>query len=1278
MRFGRAAWPIALAALILTVALGLAVLQQVGGRFAREIVVRELARRAGLEVEIGAIDLWLIPPRVALADVTLTRGAERLLDARAVEMTLSVWRSLSAGAWIADVSLTQPTIGLGDRSRLWQEIAASLRSPGEAAAKPAFLPGTLMIRGGRLDLDLARAGAHAEIRELFVEASLRDLAGRRVAFDIAGRIGIDRAGHHVELTRVAARGEAASTGVRLDSAVVDGQSGSFRASGALAGQRLHGQLDWSAALDPLFALIPEAGVVRGGGRIQARLSGTTATPAIAADLDARVVRIGSVEFSGSGHLASDGNEWTLEQVRADMFGGKVEGSARGKLSLRAPFDAQAKFVGWDPAVFIELFNARTPLRGKWSGEAEIGGSLFGSNDYRGRGRFTLEEGDAKVAGYASFDVTKTSALVEGGAEHGSDDRIHARYQVIDHSEISGNVEAQARELAVFGTFVGLPLGGSGHARAEFLGTVERPLFRGDGDFAELAVGGIRLGAVRGPFEISREGFRSSELDVDRGAVRVSGLAALTASQQNDWSASTHGASLARAALALRIRWPGVPALQGRVDGEARVTGPWSRLTISSGAEIADASVAGEALGNGHAALELNGGRWTGRGTFRRPDGGQANFSIGIDPDGKLSADLSADRWRLEGVGAVHSWNPNVAGVVGLQGSLAGSVSRPRGDVVLELADLQTSGRPLGRGTVHLRAEEGDRVAIDATLSDNLHVSGEISLLAPYGFHGRADWHDFDAGSLASVPASVAIVTSGEADLRGDAGQPLAQGSARFAVLRLERGAERLENRAPVVVRIASGSIDVPDAELVGTDQHVVVGGRWTTEAADAHASVRSDLALLESFSSTVASARGRIEADLRASRRGEEAWNYRGRVKVMNGALDLAFLLGVTDLAAELDIEERKLELHELTGNLGGGKFLAAGTLGLDTGWDVGWAIHEASLGVPSWLDYRASGNGRVAGQPSAPALTGEIEIAQAIYDRRIEWAEFLPWFRKQAAPGREARTLPLAVDLHIVADGGVFIDNNLAKSEMRCDLRLRGGREQAITLDGPVEVLSGEFVFRRRRFTITSGSIQFHQDRPTNPDLQFSGETRVDTRDEEYEIQVNVSGTADDPRIQFTADDPSLTENDVLALVTFGRTVAQLQSQGAGIELSDVLALTAGPRAGNVEKRIHTLLPLDRIEIEPSYSRLTGVSEPRLSIAKDLAERLSAVVATGLGAERHQEVGLEYQVTRRFSLQGIWESQTKSEAGTFGGNFKFRLPFRALPRFSLLPRSSSSRLEEP
>jgi len=1285
MGIGRAAWRIGLAALLLIVTLGIVFGHRAGADFLRDLLVRELARAAGVDLRIGAIELSLLPPRVAAREVTVSKGGERLLAARTVELDLSVWRSLWDGTWIADVSVDGPEIVTGDQTEIWRALESSVHSPtATPLAKPVFLPRRLTVRSGRIELQLSRARLRTEIADIFLEVTLSGLLRHRIAFDGTGRVTVERDGKRLELTRVAARGRTSASGVVVDSGVIDGQSGSMRWSGERDGDRLRGRIDWDAALDPVFALLPEAGVVRGAGRIRATVGGTTARPEISADLEARAVRIGKVEFSGGGRLNSKGDEWTLDPVRAEIFGGEAQGSAHGKLAIRVPFEGRARFTRWDPAVFIELFGTRTPLRGAWSGEAQIGGSLFGADDCHGSGRFTLEQGGSKLDGAAAFSVGKNSTEVEGSAEAGPDDRLRARYQVVDHSKISGEVDGKSRQLGVFGAFVGLRLEGAGRARAEFLGTVERPVFRGEGDFVSLAVQGVSFGAVRGPFEISRDGFQSSKVDLANGQIQVSGRIALNAAQQNEWSAAIHRASLGQAAPALKLRWPRFPDLDGRVDGAVQASGPWASLRLTGRAQLTEAAVAGERVGEGTVEVTLSGGQWAGRGTFRRPDGAVSMLRVALEPDGKLSVDAAASGWRLEELEALHGRVPNLAGGVMLEASLAGSVSRPLGDVSLALSDLRLSGQALGNGTLRLHTDR-DRAAIEATLAETLHVSGEAEVGLPYRFHARAKCRGFDVARLVPTAPGVAIRMDGDAELGGDVRQPLEQGGARIAAITIERGAHKLENPAPIVIRVANGRVDVSDAELVGAGQHVVASGRWTPEEADVHASASGDLELLESLSATVASARGRIGAEVRASRRGEEPWRYRGRAKLDGGALDLAFLVGVTDLVGEVDFEERKLELRELTGKLGGGEFLVAGTFGLDSGWDLGWAIHDASLGVPSWLDYRASGNGRLLGAIAAPELGGEIEIAQAIYDRRIEWAEFLPWFRKQASPGRAGTALPVGLDLHLVADGGLFVDNNLAKAEMRSDVRVHGGRETPLTWDGSIEVLSGEFVFRRRRFTITSGNVRFQDERPTNPDLEFSGETRVDTRDAGYAIQVRVSGTADDPRIQFTADDPTLTENDVLALVTFGRTVSQLQSQGAGIDLSDVLALTTGPQAGKVEERIHTLFPVDRIEVEPSSSRGGGTSsrgggtnEPRLRVAKDLTERLSAVVGTGLGSERGQDVGLEYQVTRRFSLQGVWESQTQDRAGAFGGNLKFHVPFRTLPRFSLLPRCPLSHPGEP
>ena len=77
-----------------------------------------------------------------------------------------------------------------------------------------------------------------------------------------------------------------------------------------------------------------------------------------------------------------------------------------------------------------------------------------------------------------------------------------------------------------------------------------------------------------------------------------------------------------------------------------------------------------------------------------------------------------------------------------------------------------------------------------------------------------------------------------------------------------------------------------------------------------------------------------------------EPWRLYGGARFHDGALDLGFLVGITDLAGEVAFDERRVDVRNLTGSLGGGDFLVEGTVGLDEGWNVGWAVSATLSGI--------------------------------------------------------------------------------------------------------------------------------------------------------------------------------------------------------------------------------------------------------------------------------------------------------------------------------------------
>jgi translocation and assembly module TamB len=252
----------------------------------------------------------------------------------------------------------------------------------------------------------------------------------------------------------------------------------------------------------------------------------------------------------------------------------------------------------------------------------------------------------------------------------------------------------------------------------------------------------------------------------------------------------------------------------------------------------------------------------------------------------------------------------------------------------------------------------------------------------------------------------------------------------------------------------------------------------------------------------------------------------------------------------------------------------------------------------------------------------------------------------------------PIRLDLRLHAPGGIFIDNNVAKAELRLDLTVTGPAHAPVVL-GTVQIVDARVTFNGRELIVSGGTIDFRDRFEINPVLNLSADTQIATPDGEYTVTVSVAGTANEPRVRMQADDASLSQNDVASLLLFGKTGAQLQRDST--ELTPGSALTLVP-TGAVGERLGGLIGVDRFEVEAVQGRTAGSIEPRISIGKDLTERLRTLVSSSLGTEARQLVQLEYRVTRDVSLVGSWESASQADPGAWGGDVKFRYEFRRVP----------------
>jgi len=104
------------------------------------------------------------------------------------------------------------------------------------------------------------------------------------------------------------------------------------------------------------------------------------------------------------------------------------------------------------------------------------------------------------------------------------------------------------------------------------------------------------------------------------------------------------------------------------------------------------------------------------------------------------------------------------------------------------------------------------------------------------------------------------------------------------------------------------------------------------------------------------------------------------------------------------------------------------------------------------------------------------------------------------------------------------------------------GGTGKAPTLDGAVRIENFVASLPFSNLTITNGSVYFTKDDPFIPQLNIQATSSL----QDYDINVFIYGTAQDPKTVMSSE-PPLPQEDIVSLLATGATASDLNS-GTGI----------------------------------------------------------------------------------------------------------------------------------
>lgn len=1242
----------------------------------RQRVEQLLTRALDRPTRIQALSVSLAPVRVHVGGVVLG----------ATPAVLASIDSLDARLWPVDSLLEgRPVVSIQVQSAMFD---VARLPPGKAPSPetgrgggmrlPSFRVREIELSDARLQFPLVDANAALVVAHVAGTGESRSGSQRLTASLEATAADLERAGEHLRVAHAQVDGGVDSHGVFVTSGVVTGEGIGVTVRAAAAPYRytLAAQLD----LAPLARFIHQRGA--GAVNIDGTLSGNLLNPGLEAQLVAGEIRLAD-QLLGDLRARVNRDREVLQVTDLDAAGpfGHLGGIAELTFEQHIPVQGDLRLEAVDVDTVLAALGQHLEFRDRVNATGSLTATLDPLHlafQATGEAVSTRDAASQSVASLAvSGDIDQHGPDLQIEVTQPEHNRVVGHLAVKD-AQLDAQIGAQVADLAALATVVPAAVGrltltGRAEGNVTLSGPASRPTVAADVTATDVTVMGTSAGRVAGAviIEGARLSTRGVKIETGAGGAEVSGAVALDSTGANDWQLDIHDLDTDLLVGAVRgVAAAGIPVSGGKVNGTLRGRGVWERAELQGDLTASSFYLFQEPVDRVEIKARTQLPNWTLAATVVHAgtetvtvDGagtGTASVRVSLDSTPVQLANLrGASRSRLRGTVVVH-------------GRLTGKPLAADGSVQINVSDLSVRDRQLGDIVLQANGNQGVWHAVASAFEKALDADATLRMESafPYSLAVRAQ--ELQLARLLAADPALEVAVSADINLSGS----LKTWATPNGTLRITRFETRRDQYAvaaaePIRLDVEEGHFRIRSLVLAAAGSRLTASGEVATSGqCDIQAQGEGDLVLLELIGRPFNSARGRFTVSAHVRRSPGAEWDLSGQGRLRDATLDLGLPIALTDTNGNFTLGGSRIHIDNLDGKSGGGQIHVDGDVDLSAGPALAWKVQDVVFSTEQGLEARLAGSGTVQGTWKLLTVNGDVDVLNALYDKNIELVDLLPSFRAQIqpAPRTQPATTIVQLNLRLRAPSGLYVDNNLAKAELSATLRLAGTAEKP-ALTGTVEFLTGEVTFRSRVFTVTAGTIDFRDPARINPVLNITAESEIHTTEADYTVTVSVTGTAESPRVQFSADDPNLSQNDIVSLITFGKTMAQLQREGGGVSAADALALLP---TGAATERVGKMIGIDRFEVEAIQSRNSGSIEPRVTIGKDLTDEFRASVSSSFGVESQRLVQLEYRMTHRFSLLGTWEGQTESQAGAFGGDLKFRYEFRTLP-FSLLPGRPTS-----
>lgn len=342
------------------------------------------------------------------------------------------------------------------------------------------------------------------------------------------------------------------------------------------------------------------------------------------------------------------------------------------------------------------------------------------------------------------------------------------------------------------------------------------------------------------------------------------------------------------------------------------------------------------------------------------------------------------------------------------------------------------------------------------------------------------------------------------------------------------------------------------------------------------------------------------------------------------------------DIEMEAAIQDRQISLSRFDASDGEeGTIKANADIKIDPDFSynaqIDLIIDSAELLRQPELELKASTDLRFEKNTNDTSLSGDIKVENAsigaVEQGNVAIAELdvteINLEGTEIAKNRQEDALgPIDLDLNLIVPNQLFVTSYGLDSEWEADLKITGSSEEPI-VGGTANLIRGFFEFSGKRFELKRGNFAFPNDKSNDPVIEIAAEHAMN----DMTANLRIYGQASNPKLELSST-PYLPENEVLARILFGTSVAELTAVEAVQLASAVYSLSNGGGQGMLGG-IRRAIGVDRLSIDNDNGREYGTT---ITGGKYLTNNVYVEVSTA-PATGETATSVEIDLTRNLSL---------------------------------------------